>query len=50
MADTRFVYYWLRTPEIRTRIQDAGSGTNSSMKKITQKDVMDFRSQLGKRL
>jgi type I restriction enzyme S subunit len=40
LADTRFVYYWLRTPEIRTRIQHAGSGTNSSMKKITQKDVM----------
>ena len=35
LADTRFVYYWLRTPDIRARIQHAGSGTNSSMKKIT---------------
>jgi type I restriction enzyme S subunit len=39
-ADTRFVYYWLRTPDLRARIQRAGSGTNSTMKKITQKDVM----------
>ena len=39
-ADTRFVYYWLRTPEVRARIQKAGSGTSSTMKKITQKDVM----------
>jgi type I restriction enzyme S subunit len=39
-ADTRFVYYWLRTPDVRARIQRAGSGTSSTMKKITQKDVM----------
>jgi type I restriction enzyme S subunit len=39
-ADTRFVYYWLRTPDVRARIQKAGSGTSSTMKKITQKDVM----------
>lgn len=39
-ADTRFVYYWLRTPDVRARIEKAGSGTSSTMKKITQKDVM----------
>lgn len=39
-AETRFVYYWLRTPDVRSRIQSAGSGTSSTMKKITQKDVM----------
>jgi type I restriction enzyme S subunit len=39
-ANTRFVYYWLRTPNVRARIEEAGKGTNSSMKKITQKDVM----------
>jgi type I restriction enzyme S subunit len=39
-ADTRFVYYWLRTPDVRARIENAGSGTSSTMKKITQKDVM----------
>jgi type I restriction enzyme S subunit len=39
-ADKRFVYYWLRTPDIRDRIQRAGKGTNSSMMKITQKVVM----------
>jgi type I restriction enzyme, S subunit len=41
-ADTRFVYYWLRTPDVRARIQRAGSGTSSTMKKITQKDVMNL--------
>jgi type I restriction enzyme S subunit len=39
-ADTRFVYYWLRTPDVRACIENAGSGTSSTMKKITQKDVM----------
>lgn len=39
-AETRFVYYWLRSPLIRSVIERAGSGTNSSMKKITQSDVM----------
>ncbi len=39
-ADTRFAYYWLRTPGVRARIEKAGSGTSSTMKKITQKDVM----------
>lgn len=39
-ADTRFVYYWLRTPLVRSIIERAGSGTSSSMKKITQRDVM----------
>jgi type I restriction enzyme S subunit len=39
-AETRFVYYWLRTPDVRARIENAGSGTSSTMKKITQKDVM----------
>ena len=39
-ADTRFVYYWLRTPPVRALIQRAGSGTSSTMKKITQNDVM----------
>jgi type I restriction enzyme, S subunit len=39
-ADTRFVYYWLRTPAIRAIIEGAGSGTSSTMKKITQGDVM----------
>lgn len=39
-ADTRFVYYWLRTSNVRALIQKAGRGTSSTMKKITQKDVM----------
>ena len=39
-ADTRFVYYWLRTPWIRAIIEGAGKGTSSTMKKITQKVVM----------
>lgn len=39
-AETRFVYYWLRTPDVRALIQRAGSGTSSTMKKITQKVVM----------
>jgi type I restriction enzyme, S subunit len=39
-AETRFVYYWLRTPGVRARIQEAGSGTSSTMKKITQQHVM----------
>ncbi len=39
-ADTRFVYYWLRTPAVRARIENAGSGTSSTMKKITQTDVV----------
>lgn len=42
LADTRFVYYWLRTPAVRTIIEDAGSGTSSTMKKITQADVMSL--------
>jgi type I restriction enzyme S subunit len=46
-AETRFVYYWLRTPDIRARIQKAGSGTNSTMKKITQKDVMALPFPVG---
>jgi type I restriction enzyme, S subunit len=40
IADTRFVYYWLRTPAVRGIIERAGSGTSSTMKKITQGDVM----------
>ncbi len=39
-ADTGFVYYWLRTPAVRAIIERAGSGTSSSMKKITQGHVM----------
>jgi type I restriction enzyme, S subunit len=39
-ADTRFMYYWLRTPAVRARIENAGTGTSSTMKKITQRDVM----------
>jgi type I restriction enzyme S subunit len=46
-ADTRFVYYWLRTPDVRSRIQEAGRGTNSTMKKITQKHVMDLPFPVG---
>lgn len=42
LADTQFVYYWLRTPAVRAILEDAGSGTNSSMKKITQVDVMSL--------
>ncbi len=42
IADTRFVYYWLRTPDVRARIERAGSGTSSTMKKITQKDILDL--------
>jgi type I restriction enzyme S subunit len=41
-VDTRFLYYWLRTPNVRARIQDAASGTSGTMKKITQKHVMDL--------
>lgn len=41
-ADTRFVYYWLRTPTVRAIIERAGSGTSSTMKKITQADVMSL--------
>jgi type I restriction enzyme, S subunit len=46
-ADTRFVYYWLRTPEVRKLVQHAGSGTSSTMKKITQKDVMGLPFPVG---
>jgi type I restriction enzyme S subunit len=41
-ADTRFVYYWLRTPPVRARIEEAGRGTNSTMKKIKQAHVMEL--------
>jgi type I restriction enzyme, S subunit len=41
-ADTKFVYYWLRTPAVRALVQKAGRGTNSTMKKITQKHVMNL--------
>lgn len=40
VADIRFVYYWLRSPAVRARIEEAGRGTSSTMKKITQKHVM----------
>lgn len=40
LAETRFVYYWLRTPAVRAIIEAAGSGTSSTMKKITQADLM----------
>jgi type I restriction enzyme S subunit len=46
-ADTRFLYYWLRTPAIRSRIEHAGSGTSSTMQKITQQDVMGLPFPLG---
>jgi type I restriction enzyme S subunit len=46
-AETRFVYYWLRTPDVRARIENAGRGTNSTMKKITQKDVMNLPFPVG---
>lgn len=46
-ADTRFVYYWLRTPDVRARIQKAGKGTSSTMKKITQKVVMNLPFPVG---
>jgi len=39
-ADTRFVYYWLRTAGVRATIESAGRGTSSTMKKITQDDVL----------
>src|SRR5207302_6645126 len=42
LAETRFVYYWLRTPAVREAIERAGSGTSSTMKKITQQDVMSL--------
>ena len=42
VALTRFVYYWLRTPGVRSILERAGSGTSSSMKKITQQDVMNL--------
>lgn len=42
LALTRFVYYWLRTPSVRSILERAGSGTSSSMKKITQQDVMNL--------
>ena len=41
-ALTRFVYYWLRTARVRTCLEHAGSGTSSTMKKITQQDVMSL--------
>jgi type I restriction enzyme, S subunit len=40
LADVRFVHYWLRTQGIREIIERAGSGTSSTMKKITQGDVL----------
>ncbi|MDP9224965.1 MAG: hypothetical protein M3P18_14195 [Actinomycetota bacterium] len=46
-ADTRFVYYWLRTPAVRAVIEAAGSGTSSTMKKITQGDVMGLPFPMG---
>jgi type I restriction enzyme, S subunit len=46
-ADTRFVYYWLRTPEVRARMRDAGRGTNSTMKKIKQANVMELPFPVG---
>lgn len=42
LAITRFVYYWLRTPGVRSILERAGSGTSSTMKKITQQDVMNL--------
>ena len=42
LALTRFVYYWLRTPGVRSMLERAGSGTSSTMKKITQQDVMSL--------
>jgi hypothetical protein len=41
-AHTQFVCYWLRTPAVRAVIEAAGSGTSSTMKKITQGDVMSL--------
>jgi type I restriction enzyme S subunit len=51
LALTRFVYYWLRTPRVRSILERAGSGTSSTMKKITQEDVMSlpFPSELDDR-
>lgn len=47
VADTRFVYYWLRTRSVRELIEAAGSGTSSTMKKITQGDVMGLPFPIG---
>jgi type I restriction enzyme, S subunit len=41
-VDARFVYYWLQTPAVRGVIEAAGRGTSSTMKKITQADVMNL--------
>ena len=46
-ADTRFVFYWLRTPLVRGLIEEAGRGTNSTMKKITQRHVMGLPFPVG---
>jgi len=42
LADTRFVYFWLRSPATRAILEAKGSGTSSTMKKITQQDVMSL--------
>lgn len=49
LAVTRFVYYWLRTSKVRSILERAGSGTSSTMKKITQHDIMSlpFPTALG---
>ena len=46
-ADSRFVFYWLRTPLVRGLIEEAGRGTNSTMKKITQRHVMGLPFPVG---
>jgi type I restriction enzyme S subunit len=40
LASTRFVWYWLQTPQVREYILANAKGTSSTMKKISQGVVM----------
>jgi type I restriction enzyme S subunit len=41
-ADSKFVWYWLQCPIVRVFIISRAKGTSASMKKISQKVVMDI--------
>jgi type I restriction enzyme S subunit len=41
-ADLRFVHYWLMSPVVRDFIRSRARGTSPTMKKISQKDVMEI--------
>ncbi len=42
LVDPRFVIYWLRGHKVRNFIADRARGASSTMKKISQRDVMDL--------